>query len=210
MDDAYRSCENTRSQLAGPPSPPPELAPPPYTDSRSFSPPASDGADSCHEDDSDDHTARPVPKPMRVTINAAHQVQGSCNLLPINPTGAHDAARIGAALAHTLEQIQNSRHRGRSRRRESILHLDLTINCGITVVGHRNVIGPVTLKERSVEAAATTPQASATATVVGTGYATAGSSREPSSSAGAKRKANREDSVSHSDSSWIVLVVGNS
>ncbi len=134
--------------------PTPDTAPPPYED------------DSDSESDDVDSTTQ--SSPLKVTINAAHQIQGNNNLVPTSPTALADAAKFSTILLHSLNAINNAAGQGAQQRRP--VKLDLTINCGITVVGDRNVVGNVGLKQKS-------PMA-----VVGAGEAA-------NAVAGAKRKA---------------------
>lgn len=117
---------------------PSEEAPPPYTSS-DF-----EGDSDSDEDDGEDDS------PLSLTINAAHSIQGSNNLVPTSPTPLADATKFSSLLLHAVNQLNNSTptcssSAGKSRRR---LKVDLTINCGITVIGDRNVIGNVGLKAR--------------------------------------------------------------
>lgn len=113
--------------------PTPDTAPPPYEDDS--------------DSDSDDDDSAPQSSPLKVTINAAHQIQGSNNLVPTSPTALADAAKFSTILLHSLNAINNAAGAGAGQRRA--LKLDLTINCGITVVGDRNVVGNVGLKQKS-------------------------------------------------------------
>jgi hypothetical protein len=141
---------------------PPETAPPPYT-------PSDLDSDSEDEDEADE-------EPMKLTINAAHRVQGSNNLVPTSATPLADATRFSTLLLTAVNQI-NRTAEARPRRG---LKVDLTINCGITVVGDRNVIGNVAVKPRTPAQA-----------VAGPSVATCSAS---SSVAGAKRKAEDDES----------------
>ena len=121
--------ERARQSLA--PKSPIE-APPPYTSSE---------ADS----DSDDDEEEDEPEsPLSLTINAAHSIQGSNNLVPTSPTPLADATRFSSLLLHAVNQMNNTATTKPRRK----LKVDLTINCGITVIGDRNVIGNVGLKAR--------------------------------------------------------------
>ena len=115
---------------------PPETAPPPP-----YSPPESDESD---EDSDDDPYEEPSSLPLKLTIDASNSVQGSNNLVPTSPTQLPDAAKISSLLLHAVNQINQSGHETSGGR--SPLRVDLTINCGNTIVGDRNVIGNVGLR----------------------------------------------------------------
>ena len=137
----------------------PEAAPPPYTPSDSG-------------DDSDDEQEAEPSSPVKLTINAAHSIQGSNNLVPTSPTAIADATKFSTVLLHAVNQINNATNTSDLKSRRSV-KVDLTINCGITVVGDRNVIGNVGLKPRALPSAVDVPD-----TVLGSNVV-----------AGAKRKA---------------------
>lgn len=132
---------------------PAESAPPPYSA-------ADDDSDS--EDDEDE-----PPVPMKLTVNAAHNIQGCNNLIPTSPQPLADATKFSTLLLHALNQINAANAATScdvtcSRKRRRALKVDLTINCGITVVGDRNVIGHVAMKQREP-----VPGASSNAAVAG-------------------------------------------
>ncbi|KAK3112093.1 hypothetical protein LTR53_011988 [Teratosphaeriaceae sp. CCFEE 6253] len=144
--------------------------PPPYT------PSDTDGEDA-------DSDPEDVPAPLKLTVNAAHSVQGSNNLLPTSPTALSDATRFSTLLLAAIHQINNAASAKRS------LKVDLTINCGVTVIGDRNVIGNVGLKPKS-------PSPPAALVAAGPGIAATTSVRPASAVAGAKRRAEDDDDVS--------------
>lgn len=118
---------------------PPESAPPPYT--------PADSDDDSDGDQEDDDSSPPV----KLTINAAHSIQGSNNLVPTSPTPLADATKFGAILLQAVNQINNVTSAPNLQGRRAV-RVDLTINCGITVVGDRNVIGNVGLKPKAAMA----------------------------------------------------------
>ncbi|KAH9838954.1 hypothetical protein Tdes44962_MAKER08117 [Teratosphaeria destructans] len=140
-----------------PPPPPqqqttPETAPPPYTAFSHAQTPGEDGEDDDDDDDPPDSEADPSdPLPISLTINAAHTITGSNNLIPTTPSSPspttllQDATRLSTLLLATLNQIN---HHPSPRRAKCPLKLDLTIHCGLTVVGDRNVVGNVMLKPK--------------------------------------------------------------
>ena len=139
---------------------PPETAPPPYS--------ASDS-----DDDSDNEGEADMPSsPVKLTINAAHSIRGSNNLVPTSPSALQDATKFGSILLQAVDQINNTAHQPGRKPYRSV-NIDLTINCGITVIGDRNVIGNVALKPKP-------PQ---------TAMDSAGAVLQTSTVAGAKRKA---------------------
>jgi hypothetical protein len=91
--------------------------PPPYTD--------------LDEDDNNDDYEALVPH--KLVINAGRTITGAGNLIaPTPPSHFAEAARLGSVLLHTLARINEGKGR---------MTLNLTINCGTTVVGTKNVIG---------------------------------------------------------------------
>jgi hypothetical protein len=122
-----------RARNVTPVQPPPETDPPPY----SLSEDDDDDSDSDNEEDS------PPVQPLKLTINAAHSIRGTNNLVPTSPSPLSDATKFSTLLLHSINQINNAQN---SSRRP--LRVDLTINCGITVIGDRNVIGAVGLRPK--------------------------------------------------------------
>jgi hypothetical protein len=121
-----------RARNVTPVQPPPEVDPPPYS-------PSGDEDDDSGDDEED---SSPV-QPLKLTINAAHSIRGTNNLVPTSPSPLLDATKFSTLLLHSINQINNA-HKA-SRRP---LRVDLTINCGITVIGDRNVIGAVGLRPK--------------------------------------------------------------
>ena len=161
--NAERTHQTRRPQQ----QPTPETAPPPYAPSE-----ADDNSE--EEDDDDDENASSSPSPLKLTINAAHSIQGSNNLVPTTPSPLADATRFSTILLAAAQQLNNATGAASSSRKRA-LKVDLTINCGVTVVGDRNVVGPMGLKRREPAQAVAGPGA-----VAGQGRDTV---------AGAKRKA---------------------
>lgn len=112
-----------------------EAAPPPYTSSDS-------GNDSDDEEEDDEPQS-----PLKLTINAPHSIQGSNNLVPTSPTPLADATKFSSLLLHAVNQMNNVANAPDMKPRRNV-KVELTINCGITVVGDRNVIGNVGLRPR--------------------------------------------------------------
>jgi len=133
-------------------------------------------------------------RPHKITINADTKVHGSGNLVPINNTSIlADASKFSALLLKAIVQLNavasaNADADGSTPR----LCVDLTINCGVSVVGSRNVVGNIGLKRK---AGAPVPEGIAGAkVVVHEGEGTVG---------GAKRKAD-DDEVSSLVNSHLV------
>lgn len=137
--NAERTYQSTRER-----QPPPETAPPPYTQS---------DTDSDSDDDEDEASS-----PMRLTINAAHSIQGHNNLVPTSPTPLADATKFSALLLAAVKQLNSVAGVASETTRRS-LKVDLTINCGIMVIGDRNVVGNVGLKPKSPAQAVAGPGA---------------------------------------------------
>lgn len=118
------------------------LPPPPYTPSESE-------AEDDEESDADSECDEPSPSPLRLTINAATSVQGCNNLIPLSsPSALADSARFSALLLAAVNQINNAAAAAQPQQRRRGLKVDLTINCGTTVIGDRNVVGSVGLRPR--------------------------------------------------------------
>jgi hypothetical protein len=104
--------------------------PPPYTDV--------DADDSFNESDSDsDSDPRDIyERPQKITINAGRTITGVGNLVsPASLSSLAEAKLFSTTLLTVVSQLNHAA--GRRRR----LNVDLTINCGITIVGHKNVVG---------------------------------------------------------------------
>jgi hypothetical protein len=104
--------------------------PPPYTD-----------ADDEGNDDSDsDSDPRDIwGRPQKITINAGRSIKGVGNLVsPASLSALSEAKLFSTTLLAVISQLNNSVGAGGCGRR---LNIDLTINCGITIVGHKNVVG---------------------------------------------------------------------
>jgi cytoskeletal protein RodZ len=146
--------------------------PPPYTESTSDT-----------DDDSDDDDEQ---EPMKLVINANHTVHGSNNLVPTSPSILADATKFSAILLSAVTQLNNAVAAANAQTGQPhCLRVDLTINCGIAVVGDRNVIGNIGLKPKAPTLTPNgfTPPAATDDTVMGA----------ESAVAGAKRKANDDD-----------------
>jgi hypothetical protein len=115
--------------------PQPETAPPPYNHLEAI--PDSD-VDSDADDDND---SPPTPTPVKLTINATHSIHGSNNIVPTSPTPLADAAKFSTLLMHAVNSL-NAAAAGRG------VKVNLTINCGITVVGDKNVVGNVGIRPK--------------------------------------------------------------
>ncbi|KAK6443457.1 hypothetical protein LTR95_000284 [Oleoguttula sp. CCFEE 5521] len=150
--------------------------PPPYAASE-----ASASDDEAGDSDDDE-------QPLRLTINAQQAVHGNNNLVPISPSPLADATRLSAMLVTALRQVNESSGKRRVR-------VDLTINCGITVVGDRNVVGGVGLKAKGSSAHGVAAAAAVGAASMRSGLQASGNAGcALQAGAGAKRKA--EDDIS--------------
>ncbi|KAI7523288.1 hypothetical protein KC331_g18755, partial [Hortaea werneckii] len=145
-------------------------------------------------------------------LNAAHNIQGSNNLVPTSPSPLADATRFTTLLLAAVKQLNaaatsdplssSSSRIFPAAKRAPPLTVDLTINCGITIVGDRNVVGNVSLKPKAPAqafagpAAAAHPPTSTTATTAVAGAAAAAGGTTDHAVAGAKRKADHDDEVS--------------
>jgi hypothetical protein len=148
-----------------------QVDPPPYEDSLDSESDASDA-----EADEDEHSPH---QPLKLCINAASSVHGCNNVVQTPPPPFADISKFSTLLLHAMNQISAASNTSKPspRRRQRTLKVDLTINCGITVIGDRNVVGGIGLRHKA-----------AIATVPGSSTAT----NAPDSDAvviGAKRKA---------------------
>ena len=110
--------------------------PPPYTESNSDT-----------DDDSDDDDEE---EPMKLVINANHTVHGSNNLVPTSSSILADATKFSTILLSAVTQLNNAVAAANAQTGQPhCLRVDLTINCGIAVVGDRNVIGNIGLKPKA-------------------------------------------------------------
>ena len=116
--------------------------PPPYSESENDS-----------DADEDDDEEEPE-SPMKLTINATNSIQGSHNLVPTSPTPLSDATKFSTLLLHAVKQLNAAAEANKSL---GSLKVDLTINCGITVIGDRNVVGNVGLKPKAPGAGGAAP-----------------------------------------------------
>ena len=94
------------------------------------------------DDEKDDEDELP-----EVTINATTQIRGHGNIISVPPM---DAVRI-AGLLHTMmygppgqptEPGLHSPTAPRTMRTKDVPKMNITVNCGATVFGDRNVVGP--------------------------------------------------------------------
>ena len=104
--------------------------PPPYTDTDS---------------DAGDYDQQPHHK---LTINAEHKITGQGNLVPLNPSVLADATKFSAILLKVIAQL-NAAANADGDDQTRPLCVDLTINCGVTVMGSRNVVGNFGLKRKA-------------------------------------------------------------
>jgi len=127
-----------------------EDAPPPYE------------SDEDDEDEDDENKASPT---LKLTINAPRNIRGSGNIISTGNATHSIAAEIRNALSRSVERVNNTDgpHQAPHVRR-TIVHL--TINCGLTIIGNQNVVGPVAVKPKPAPgttsaAPAAAPQADA-------------------------------------------------
>lgn len=153
--------------------------PPPYTDVDS---------------DTEDYEPQQQQQPHhKLTINADHKITGQGNLVPLNPSLLSDATRFSAVLLKVIAQLNaaaNADGDGQARP----LSVDLTINCGVHVIGSRNVVGNIGMKHKAP--VVLTPEGS---TAAATGVVKGDGGAEGAVVGGVKRKAgDGDDEVSFS------------
>ncbi|KJX93490.1 hypothetical protein TI39_contig4307g00001 [Zymoseptoria brevis] len=168
----------------------PSCPPPPYEDDDSDSE-ADSYDDEDEEDDQSTADTSPLSSlPLKLTINAANRIQGSHNLVPISATPLADASNFSSLLLQAVSQLNAVAAAGQGRSPRS-LKVDLTINCGITVIGDRNVVGNIGLRPKPG-----TPIANMTdPTSVTEDSELATAPTTPGVTVGAKRKADDTSSV---------------
>ena len=106
-------------------------------------PPPYEEEDSTHDSDDEDEDDEP---PLKLTLNAAHSIHGSNNLVPTSPTALSDATHFSTLLLHAVQKLNEAADASPTSKRR--LNVELTINCGVTIVGNRNVVGNVSLKPK--------------------------------------------------------------
>ncbi|KAI5205343.1 hypothetical protein E4T39_03015 [Aureobasidium subglaciale] len=108
-------------------------------------------SDSEGEDDDED------PSPITLVLNTDTKVQGAGNMIASPPLA--DATRLSALLLAAVQSLNAAKpSAAQSGSPTPTLQVNLTINCGITVIGDRNVIGyktrgilPTTTKRKVTE-----------------------------------------------------------
>ncbi|KAK6005218.1 hypothetical protein QM012_007997 [Aureobasidium pullulans] len=99
------------------------------------------------EDDED-------PFPVTLILNADTNIRGTGNMIATPPLA--DATRLSALLLAAVQSLNAAKESAtESGSPTPVLQVNLTINCGITVIGDKNVIGyktqavlPATSKRR--------------------------------------------------------------
>ena len=105
----------------------PDTAPPAYT----AEPP---------EDNMSDFEAEDDPSPISLTFKAGTQIEGTGNMIATPPLA--DATRLSTLLLAAVQRLNTVKTEAtETGSQPPVLHVNLTINCGITVNGDRNVIG---------------------------------------------------------------------
>lgn len=127
------------------------IDPPPYEDS------LSDIDCDCEQEEEDlaaGHSSHDS-KPLSLTINSASSVHGSNNVLQTPPPPYSEITALSTAILGALSQLNNAAESSATtttstsqHKRLRSLKIDLTINCGITVIGDRNVAGGIGLRPR--------------------------------------------------------------
>ena len=170
---------NQRLNMNSPTAAPP---PPPYEEAGSQA-----SSDSDESERRNESATNPSPSPpIKVTVNAAHNIQGCNNLIPTSPTPVVDATKLGAMLLQAFAKGRSTANDAQQQQTRPLGEIQLIVNCGITVIGHRNVVGAFNLKPRTTGGANTTTGASIPATA----FMTEGPIlNENNVSTGAKRKA---------------------
>jgi hypothetical protein len=119
-----------------------DIPPPAYT--------AEDNLSDREDEDED-------PSPVTLILNADTKVHGTGNMIATPPLA--DASRLSALLLAAVQSLNAAKTNAiESGSSTSVLQVNLTINCGITVIGDKNVIGyktqgtlPTTSKRKITE-----------------------------------------------------------
>ncbi|KAI7519020.1 hypothetical protein KC316_g20283, partial [Hortaea werneckii] len=80
--------------------PTPDSAPPPYMPSEH-----DDYEDDSEDEDNEPNDQHPPQSPLKLTLNAAHNIQGSNNLVPTSPSPLADATRFTTLLLAAVKQL---------------------------------------------------------------------------------------------------------
>jgi hypothetical protein len=107
--------------------------------------------------DSEDGDEDEDPSPVTLVLNADTKVHGTGNMIATPPLA--DATRLSALLLAAVQSLNAAKTSGaESGSTIPMLQVNLTINCGITVIGDKNVIGyktqgtlPTGVKRKSIE-----------------------------------------------------------
>jgi len=150
------NAERARQQTTQQPAVPDTAPPPPYSG------PTEDNGDEGDEEGEDDDDDDGDATPLTLTINAAQSIRGSQNLIPTSPTPLADASRFSAVLLAAMKQLHRPdattasssplNHAVDNQIQPSCrypISIAITINCGVTVVGDRNVIGHVAIRPKA-------------------------------------------------------------
>ncbi|KAF2722656.1 hypothetical protein K431DRAFT_311628 [Polychaeton citri CBS 116435] len=127
------------NQAEDPREAPPSIDPPPYS--------ANDDDGDSEDDEEDEESLTPV----KLVVNAVQTIRGSNNILPMPTTVLADVTKLSQSLAIIMSDVDQAFQAVRgeaSQRRRKALKLDLTVHCGVTVIGDRNVIGNVALRPK--------------------------------------------------------------
>lgn len=110
-----------------------------------------------------------------LTINAATQIHGHNNLVPQSQAQYQDASRITAVLMQALQQFhERTLGAAQTEAQHSTsgkMNISLTINCGTTIVGSRNVIGNFGVRARGAAVAPLNTAGANAAAAGATGFA---------------------------------------
>jgi hypothetical protein len=107
--------------------------------------------------DSEDEDEDEDPSPVTLVLNADTKVHGTGNMIATPPLA--DATRLSAFLLAAVQSLNAAKtSAAESGSTTPTLQVNLTINCGITVIGDKNVIGyktqgalPTGSKRKSIE-----------------------------------------------------------
>ncbi|KAI4842023.1 hypothetical protein E4T44_07557 [Aureobasidium sp. EXF-8845] len=131
MDSLMHSCHKIMLQRASTeegehhPQELSDIPPPAYT--------AEDNLSDSEDEDED-------PSPVTLVLNADTKVHGTGNMIATPPLA--DATRLSALLLAAVQSLNAANTSATASGSSTpVLQVNLTINCGITVIGDKNVIG---------------------------------------------------------------------
>jgi hypothetical protein len=108
-------------------------------------PPAYTAGDNLSDSEGEDED----PSPVTLVLNADTKVHGTGNMIATPPLA--DATRLSTLLLAAVQSLNAAKGNApESGSPTPVLQVHLTINCGITVIGDKNVVGYNTTSKRKI------------------------------------------------------------